>query len=76
MEDYLALVSLEMDYLRTLSKAINETPMSADTKRKHCECRKRYVDTLLVVGKLLTLCQDEIKHQTERITRHIAELEQ
>jgi hypothetical protein len=50
--------------------------MSAETKRKHCECRKRYVDTLLVVGKVLTLCQDEIKHQTERITRHIAELEQ
>ena len=76
MEDYLALVELKVQSLRGLSKAINETPMKVDTKETHGEYRKRYVNTLQSIGKILALVQEEITHQTERITRHIAELEQ
>jgi hypothetical protein len=76
MEDYLSLIRLEVEYLRSLSKTINDTPMTDTTKRIHCDCRMRYVSTLQVVEKLLSLCQDDVKHQLERITRHIAELRQ
>lgn len=76
MEDYLSLINLEIDYLRGLSKTINETPMNDTTKMLHSDCRVRYVATLQVVGKLLSLCQDDVKHQTERITRHIGQLRQ
>jgi len=74
MEDYLALVETKMDSLHTLSRMIKDTPLNPNTVDNHCEFRTRYINTLRSIGKVLTLCQEEIEHQTDRLTRHIEEI--
>jgi len=74
MESYLEFVDVKMETLRGLSKTIRDTPLNVSTKQSHCEYRKHYVDILQSIGKVLSLCQEEITQQTERINRHIDEL--
>jgi hypothetical protein len=74
MEDYLALVQAKIETLYGISRLIKDTPLNPNTVDNHCEFRVRYINTLRSIGKVLTLCQEDINYQSDRINRHIAEL--
>jgi hypothetical protein len=63
-----------MDTLRILSRAIKDTPFNQDTAKKHSDLRAHYIVIMRSIRNLLTLCQEDIDYQINRLNRHIEDI--
>jgi hypothetical protein len=74
MESHLESVDGKMESLRFLSRTIKDTPFNQDTAKKHSDLRLYYIVILRTIRNLLTLCQEDIDYQINRLNRHIEDI--
>jgi len=74
MEAHLESVDGKMNTLRFLSRVIKDTIFNQDTAKKHSDLRAHYIVILQSIHNLLTLCQEDINYQINRLNRHIEDI--
>lgn len=74
MEAHLESVDGKMNTLRFLSRVIKDTIFNQDTAKKHSDLRAHYIVILQSIHNLLTLCQEDIVYQINRLNRHIEDI--